>query len=261
MANIFLAIWALAGIIILAAVGIAINKTRKRIRDFSKMAFGTASLADGLKQQQETLQSTPKSISDMTRLCLPQIEKDFPEFSWQELKQRSERQLAELLEAIEAQDLSKLREASGELKRQTRLWIESDREQGIHEQFDNIIIHQTGISRYTKSSGSCSILLQSAVEYRYAQIPAADGTDSGAKSDNRIAIPDMERRQTRYEMEWLYIQDADQFPAETRALSVNCPNCGAPVKNLGAKSCEYCGSSIEPLNIRVWALDRIEECR
>lgn len=34
------------------------------------------------------------------------------------------------------------------------------------------------------------------------------------------------------------------------AVGTTCPNCGAPVRSLGAKKCEYCGSYVEPVNIK-----------
>ena len=37
------------------------------------------------------------------------------------------------------------------------------------------------------------------------------------------------------------------------------PNCGAPVRSLGAKKCEYCGSYVEPVNIKVWKLQSFHE--
>jgi endogenous inhibitor of DNA gyrase (YacG/DUF329 family) len=43
------------------------------------------------------------------------------------------------------------------------------------------------------------------------------------------------------------------------AMGVNCPNCGAPVKNLGQKFCEYCGTGITEVNIRSWKFDSIRE--
>ena len=42
---------------------------------------------------------------------------------------------------------------------------------------------------------------------------------------------------------------------------VVCPDCGAPIKNLGAKFCEYCGSAVEVINSRVWSLEHIKEDR
>ena len=38
-----------------------------------------------------------------------------------------------------------------------------------------------------------------------------------------------------------------------------CPNCGAPVTNLGAKFCEYCGAGIVELNVHAWSFENIEE--
>ena len=40
---------------------------------------------------------------------------------------------------------------------------------------------------------------------------------------------------------------------------INCPNCGAPVTDLGERVCPYCGGAVEPVNVRVWELHRIEE--
>ena len=73
-------------------------------------------------------------------------------------------------------------------------------------------------------------------------------------------MPD--RIQPRYDMEWIYIQDAERYgQAAGGAVGVSCPNCGAPIKNLGAKFCEYCGSAVEVINSRVWSLEHIKEDR
>ena len=42
------------------------------------------------------------------------------------------------------------------------------------------------------------------------------------------------------------------------ALAGN-PNCGAPITALGAKSCAYCGTAVEPLNLRAWVLHAIRK--
>lgn len=230
-----------------AAVCLGILVLRHKLRQVSRAAFGTDSLVEGLKRQEEILADTPKSVSGMTKLCLPRIEKDFPEFSYQEFLQRSENQLKEALAAVETQDLACVSGASPELKKQLGLWIEDDRRQGIREQFQDIRIHQTAISRYEKKAGCCVVTFQSAVEYRYARW----------KEDERRPSP--ERLQSRYNMEWVYVQDVEKLPKAVGAVGVNCPNCGAPLKNLGAKFCEYCGSALETLNIRVWSLNHIEE--
>ena len=39
----------------------------------------------------------------------------------------------------------------------------------------------------------------------------------------------------------------------------DCPNCGAPIKNLGAMYCEYCGLAVTPINLKVWTLHKFYE--
>lgn len=53
---------------------------RQKLREFSRTVFGTDSLREGLERQQLELSETPKSLSSMTRVYLPQIARDFPEF-------------------------------------------------------------------------------------------------------------------------------------------------------------------------------------
>lgn len=97
-------------------------------------------------------------------------------------------------------------------------------------------IHKTEVLRYIKKSGTCVIIFQSGVQYF-----------SGTK-----------KIQSRYNTYMMYIQDAIEYGQGT-GFSVNCPNCGGAISNLGAKHCEYCGSEILPINIHVWDLHKIEE--
>jgi len=61
-----------------------------------------------------------------------------------------------------------------------------------------------------------------------------------------------------YETELLYVQDSGRF-GEAAAAGFRCPNCGAPVKSLGMKRCEYCQSALEPFNVRVWKINFVKE--
>ena len=212
--------------------------------------FGTDSLLEGLEQQEERIAETPKSVSSMTSIYLPQIAKDFPEFSLEEFRKKSESSLRGFLSALETQELSRLSGASEGLRNQARLRIDDQDRQGIREQFRNVKIHQTAISQYEKRPGCCAVTFQSAVEYVYGR------TRNGEKE----VMPD--RIQTRYEIEWIYVQDAERYrnaAGSAGAVGVSCPNCGAPIKNLGAKFCESCGSAVEVINSRVWSLEHIKE--
>jgi ribosomal protein L37E len=42
-------------------------------------------------------------------------------------------------------------------------------------------------------------------------------------------------------------------------IALNCPNCGAPIQNLGQKKCSYCGTGVIDLVKRTWILNDIQE--
>lgn len=237
-------------------------RVRKQVRLVSKAIFGTPSLKEGLERKADILAETPKSVSGMTRLCLPQIESDFPEFHWAQWKQRCENLLKAYLAALERQDLSLLAEASEELKRQTAHQINDQNRRGIRECYLQVKVHQTEIARYQKEAGLCVIKLQSAVEYYYEEKKVTE--EAGRASDGKkrrkgeTEPQGPARQQHRYNMELVYIQDISKVGEYATALGATCPNCGAPITKLGSKFCEYCGTGVIPIDIRVWKLHRIE---
>ena len=236
--------------VILASGVILYVKIRRKLRMISRLAFGTDSFIEGIRSQEDRLATTPKSVSGMTSLCLPQIQRDFPEFSLDEFVQRAENQLKASLTAIETQDLGRLSQASQDLKDQISLRIEDGQRRGMREHFQKIKVHRTEIARYQKREGCCVITLQSAVEHEHWE--EGSGGQQPAKSGSRMV-------QTRYNMEFMYVQDPEKLLPGQTAAAVICPPCGAPVNRLGSKFCEYCGCGIEPINLRVWSLNRIQE--
>ena len=71
----------------LAAAGaISVWIIQRKLRQVSRSMFGTDSLLEGLEQQEERIAETPRSVSSMTSIYLPQIAKDFPEFSLEEFR-------------------------------------------------------------------------------------------------------------------------------------------------------------------------------
>lgn len=237
-------------IIILIVIGgglLFYLRVKKNLRRFSREAFGVDSLAQGISLQQDLLADTPKSVSAMTSLCLPQIMRDFPEFSLPEYIHKAENLLRSVLAATEAQDIQLLQNASPDLTRQLQMKIDDQRQRGLREHFHDIRIYQTEVSRYQKLDGSCVIKLQSAVSYLYS----CEQDGNPASSPRKI--------QTIYETDLMYVQDSTRIPEHVTAITVVCPQCGAPVKNTGAKFCEYCGAAIEPVNMRVWQFMNVVE--
>ncbi|MEG1849622.1 MAG: hypothetical protein RR197_03605 [Oscillospiraceae bacterium] len=224
----------------------------RRAAAWVQAARGAHSLVRGLELQQELLAETPKSISGMTRLLLPQIMQDFPAFSWEEFRQRAENSLQSALLCITAQSAENLSEPSDALRRQVALIIEDCRSRGERECYEEIHLHRTEIVRYEKRQGRCVVTLQSAVEYlRYTL--SEDGTLCSGSRERKV--------QTRYDLELVYIQDAEKASesAGDRAVGMTCPSCGAPITSLGQKSCAYCGLAVTELNRYVWSIHRFCE--
>ena len=146
----------LAGIIYYAYCNI-----RKKLRDTSRMLFGTDSMIEGMKQREKEVEMTPKSVSSATNLYMPSIMRDFPEFHYDEMK-------TSYLQSITKQNPALLSEGTRELKEQLRLRLEMLQNQSQKESFENIHIHRTEIHQYRKQRGRQSIVLQTAVEYFHA---------------------------------------------------------------------------------------------
>ena len=241
-----LAVGGIVGVVLVAAVGVTV--ARRKLRDFSRGAFGTDSIIDGINRHADIAAETPRSVSSMTRLMEPQIARDFPEFSWEEFRGKAETMLISALGAISDGDESRLVNASPDIKNLIANRIAGNKRDGIREVYNQIRIHQTEIANYEKSQGKCIVTLQSAMEYYYYK-----------ERNGQLIDGTKERKtQTKYNTEVMYIQDITKIKTGS-AVGTTCPNCGAPVTNLGAKYCEYCGSQVVPVNIKVWSLHNFYE--
>ena len=123
-----------------------------RVKRLSRQLFGTDDILQGVKKAQEDLSTTPRSVSAMTRIALPQIVSDFPDFEYNEMKQRAENALMQYFEAVTAQDVTILQEGNEDLKEQLRSQIRALVSQEKWEHFTQVKIHQTEIARYRKEA-------------------------------------------------------------------------------------------------------------
>ena len=79
------------------------------------------------------------------------------------------------------------------------------------------------------------------------------------EKEGRVTDGDKERKQqTKYNIEVMYIQN-EKLAKLDNAVGTTCPNCGAPIVKLGALYCEYCGTAVTPINLKVWTLHRYYE--
>ena len=124
----------------------AYRKIKRKVEDVSQALFGTDSLVEGWNKQADELAATPKSVSGMTRIFEPQIQRDFPDFNLVQFKNKAENMLVSALQAIDSGNVSLIRDASEELKAQVENRIEMNRSEGIREVYEKIRIHRTEIS-------------------------------------------------------------------------------------------------------------------
>lgn len=241
-------------VLALAVMGggyIAYRNIRERVRQFTRMAFGSDTIRGSFENMDREEEVTHKSVSAATKLYLPQILRDFPEFHYDEMRNRAENVLTGFLSGIDEKNPARLPEgATSELREKLQLRISGLDNEGAQEHFRNIRIHRTEIKTYRKIRGRCSIIFQSAVQYNYFKERGGEVTEG---AEDRI-------RQSRYDVEMIYIQDRELVENQADSgLAMNCPNCGAPLPKLGAKKCLYCDTLVEEFNIKIWHFSDVEE--
>nr|MBP3598547.1 zinc ribbon domain-containing protein [Eubacterium sp.] len=236
---------------IIISIYVGVQHIRRKTREFSLQVFGTENITQAAEQMRQEYATTPKSVSAMTSLMLPRITKDFPEFQYDEMKERAINVLTSYLQAITLKDMAGLTDAGEELKEQLRQHLQMLSNEGKHEHFDQVQFHRTEISQYRKTDGRCIITFQSAIGC-YHYITNSNGSIIEGTKDYKY--------QTRFNVDLLYVQNRDLVEDQaTQVLGVHCPNCGAPIKALGDKFCEYCGSPVTEINLHAWTFCNIEE--
>ena len=226
---------------------------RARLNYLLGGALSGRSLRELIAMLREQEQSTPRTLSAMTRVYLPNIEHDFPEFSYPEFKQKAENMLRSVFTAVEAQDVSLLAgggtDVGVDFRAQIKLKIAEDKSAGLSRHYADVEIHRTEITAYEKRAGVCVVTLQSAV-----------GLREWAERDGAVTEGDMNKlSQRRYDMQLTYIQNERVTSGGMTGAGLHCPNCGAPIETLGQKVCPYCHMAVSELSIRVWSFTRLSE--
>lgn len=209
---------------------------------------------DSMKNTLDTVQQmrvqNARPVMAMTTMYLPRIIEDFPDFNFEEMRERAEVVLVSYLRAIDQNDISLFKYGSKQLEDVLRSKIEMNIDAGCEENYDLIKVNRTEIAKYLKSAGRYVIVMQSSIECLHYILKEGELID-GSRD---------QKYQTRFEMELAYVQDAkivDEHGDKT--MAVNCPNCGAPVRSIANKFCEYCGSSLIDLNLKKFSFISITE--
>ncbi len=261
-------------VLLLIAAFVVITFIRHKIRQITNSVSGVilSQLAFEMKEKQVSFSdlnpmgiADPKSVSDLTSAYLPVIARDFPNLNVRELisavqntlLQRFEklqiltspnRQESELQSNLSLHGFSigTTEEYDSELSQTARML----RLAGQTDMYERVRIHASGINRYEKKGGTCQLIIQSALEYfHYTK-----------NNDQIVSGSDAILEQIRYNIQVVYVQDQSKLTTnETTAVSSTCPNCGAPISRPDLQTCEYCGSAVQTVDIRIWRVNSIEK--
>ena len=204
------------------------------------------SVMDEIKKGMHDANYNQKSISGMTKLLVPSIERDFPTFSESELFNKTETCLRTLFNTLESKKVTKdLPLLTNELKE----IIKDYNSNNISVKYDEIKFHAFAIKKYNKKNGVATITVQTSLEYYYKY-----------EKDKKV-IEDYSKykKQTRYTVEFIYVYDITQVKDYTKVIGIQCPNCGAPLTKLGNKICDYCHTGLEDLNLKNWQMSSYHE--
>lgn len=226
--------WFLIGIIIFILFCLIVYFYFKcKVNGFmNKFGLSSADIGNIVKEVRLEDMDTPKSLSSMDSIYLEQIKKDFPDLNINELKRESEKVLLDCFNAINNNDISKL---SGKIKSFAETMINDN----INVRFENIKIHNTVVSNYSKDRGIATIYFGSSFEYY--------------RKENGERV----KTQDRVKTEFIYIIDKEKVDTEVNALGIHCPNCGSPITSLGEKKCSYCGSAVLEIIGKVFSCNDI----
>ena len=233
---------------IIAFVGIIILSIYSKFRQIAREAgFGDMkNVMKEIKSSSDAIKYNKKSISGMTRLLEPVIQEDFPKFNKNELFSMCERDLRTIFNCLE--------EKTGEglnsiplVKESVLKQIDDLNEDRISINYSNILFHDFAIKNYEKKNGAATVEIATSFQYDIERF--RDGK----------SLKEEKNSQKRYSLKYVYIYDQSLFGEHEHAFGINCPNCGAPVVDLGEKNCRYCQAHIEDINLSSWQLSSYNE--
>ena len=127
--------------------------------------------------------------------------------------------------------------------------IEDLKNSKMSVKYSDVKFHRHALRYYTNKDGVLNISVSTSLEYYYTK-----------ECDGRVIKEYKDyKKQTRYITEFIYIYNPDKVMKNQSLIGINCPNCGAPVKDLGHKKCRYCGSGLEDINLKSWHISLFKE--
>ena len=156
------------GIILFFAIIIFIIwfKFKKAAKEHGLGDVKLGNIIDGAAKMKEESVNTPKTLSGMTSLIMPQIVKEFSDFNENLIYNKTEKGLRAVFNSLNANELRGLDEFPL-LKDQLEAIIKEHIANNIQENFSNIHFHGFAIEDYKKYNGVATVSVTTAISYFY----------------------------------------------------------------------------------------------
>ncbi len=188
-----------------------------------------------------------KSISGMTSILEPLIRNDFKDFNLELFYNNVEKTIRNNLECLEKKDPKLISKDMILIKGILKNKINDMKENKIDVSYSDIVFHKHALKDYYKKNGTATIVTNSSVGYYYKT------NQKGKKQYHDV------RKEIKYICEFVYVYDENKFDIHIKSFGIHCPNCGAPLDQLGNMNCPYCGSHVNEINLRNWLVANIKE--
>ena len=219
-------------------------KIKKSIGPANMKQF--VSMAKNAKSLQQEEYCRVKSISGMTGLLESEIRRDVPEFNTNLLFSKTQSNLTKIFNSITNKSIDEI--INDEEFALVLPSIKKIIEEPTDISFRNMDFHDFAIKKYNRGTGVATITVATNVGYYYSNT-------SNKQNEQYKNL----KKETRYTCDFVYIYDESKFENKQKSFTISCPNCGAPVNKINAGECEYCSSSITPINLKAWKMSAYKE--
>lgn len=205
------------------------RKMRRNMRGMSNIVSGVGDIVELIKENEQVIQTTPKTLSVTESIYLDKIRKDFPELNLNLVKSNVNEIVSDYFKYLQTGNNSELKKDCTEnFLSQVSSFVDNKIR-------NDIKFHRTVINGYSVDGEEAKLLLQTSCQY--------------INEKNTMV-------QTRFELSYVYFLE---HTPETKTVSLQCPNCGAPIDYTGAKVCKYCDTMLVSTIKRTWKFDSIRE--
>lgn len=217
-------------IILVLASGSIVAFIKRKTRRLASKLMGGITMSDlkyAINSSKEAENNPdPRTVFGATSIYLPKILKDHPDYDNNEV-------ISAIRVFFKEYFMVKYREADDFTESNVdRLIVNMINRSDLPKGVSEVVVHNTAISMYSKSTESATVTYQVAVGYRL------DGK------------PVEERYKLEYSMKLKY--DTEE------KVSLICDRCGGPIESLAVRVCPYCGTGIAKTTRFAWKFRSVE---